>query len=303
MTLVILAAGMGSRYGGLKQLDPMTENGEFIIDFSIYDAKRAGFDRVCFIIKKENEELFKETVGKRMEKQMEVVYAYQELSMLPAGYAVPEGRVKPWGTGHALLCARDAVGDDCMMVLNADDFYGADSFFSMAEFLKNAGEGQFAMSGFILKNTLTENGSVSRGICEIDPEGYLLSVTERTKIYRDAAGNTVFEEDGKVFPTDENSCVSMNCWGFTPDIFRILEEEFGLFLKADGEDPSIDPLKREFYLPKCVDTAMKKGRCHVKVLPSHSKWYGVTYPEDKPKVAASIKEMIRKGEYPKALFS
>ncbi|MBP3322450.1 MAG: NTP transferase domain-containing protein [Clostridia bacterium] len=298
MTLVILAAGMGSRYGGLKQLDPMTKNGEFILDFSVFDAKSAGFDKVVFIIKEEMQELFAETVGNRISKQIEVAYAYQKPDALPAGYAVPEGRVKPWGTGHALLCAKEAVGKDSMMVINADDFYGRETFKAISAFLKeNKGKNAYCMAGYILKNTLTENGSVSRGICEVDGEGYLKGITERTKIYRAEDGNVVFMEEDVLYPTDENGYCSMNCWGFTPAIFAELEEGFAEFLAGDG-----DPIKREFYLPSAVDRAMKKGRCTVSVLPTEAKWYGVTYPEDKAFVMSSIRELIDGGVYPDGLF-
>lgn len=300
MTLVILAAGMGSRYGGLKQLDPMTEKGEFILDFSVFDAKSAGFDKIVFIIKREMEELFRETVGNRISRQIEVSYAYQSVNDLPQGHSVPEGRVKPWGTGHALLCAKDAVGDDTMMVINADDFYGRETFAAIGSFLKKTDKSgsDFCMGGYILKNTLTENGSVSRGICVVDEKGYLQNITERTKIYRAADGQVVFEEDGVLTPTDEKGYCSMNCWGFTPAIFDYLEKGFEAFLSCSEGDP----IKREFYLPACVDSAMKAGKCSVSVLPTEAKWYGVTYPEDKEYVVSSIKALIESGAYPNGLF-
>lgn len=300
MTLVILAAGMGSRYGGLKQLDPMTEKGEFILDFSVFDAKKAGFDKIVFIIKKEMEELFRETVGNRISKQIEVSYAYQSVNDLPAGYTVPEGRVKPWGTGHALLCAREAVGNDTMMVINADDFYGRETFEAIGGFLKAADkkESAFCMAGYVTKNTLTENGSVSRGICVVDEKGYLTGIAERTKIFRKEDGQVVFEEEGVLTPIDENGCCSMNCWGFTPAIFSYLEEGFHAFLSSNEGDP----VKREFYLPVCVGNTMKEGKCSVSVLPTDAKWYGVTYPEDKEYVVSSIKALIAGGVYPNGLF-
>ena len=301
MTLVILAAGMGSRYGGLKQLDPMTEKGEFILDFSVFDAKRAGFDKVVFIIKKEMEELFKKTVGNRISKQIEVAYVYQEMdALLPEGFTIPEGRVKPWGTGHALLCAKDAVGDDPFMVINADDFYGKEAYEAIAGFLKKADpkKNDFCMAGYVLKNTLTENGSVSRGVCVVDEQGYLTRITERTKIYRDEQDKVVYEEDGTRYPTDENGYCSMNCWGFTSGMFAFLEEGFAAFLKNEQGDP----LKKEFYIPFCVDDAMKAGGCTVSVLPTPAKWYGVTYPQDKEYVVSSIKSLIDTGAYPNGLF-
>lgn len=300
MTLVILAAGMGSRYGGLKQLDPMTEKGEFILDFSVFDAKRAGFDKIVFIIKKEMEELFRETVGNRISRQIEVAYAYQSLTDIPEGFSVPEGRVKPWGTAHALLCAKEAVGEDSMMVINADDFYGKETFEAIGSFLKNADKkgSDFCMAGYILKNTLTENGSVSRGICVVNEKGCLTGITERTKIYRTEEGQVVFEEEGALTPTDENGYCSMNCWGFTSKIFSFLEESFKAFLSSSAGDP----LKRECYLPACVDSAMKAGNCTVSVLPTNAKWYGVTYPEDKAYVMSSIRALVENGSYPNGLF-
>ncbi len=300
MTLVILAAGMGSRYGGLKQLDPITGHGEFILDFSVFDAKRAGFDKVVFIIKKETEELFRETVGNRIAKQIKVEYVYQSTEMLPAGAPRYPERVKPWGTGHALLCAKEAVGEDNLMVINADDFYGKEAYTAVASFLEKTPKGseKFCMAGFVLKNTLTESGSVSRGICESTSSGELLSVTERTKIYRTNDGRVVYEEDGVQYPVSENAYVSMNCWGFTSKIFSFLEEGFLKFLGNAVGDMS----KKEFYLPFCVDDAMKKGLCSVKLLPTGSKWYGVTYPGDKPKVVAAVSALCNGQDYPDGLF-
>ncbi len=299
MKLVVLAAGMGSRYGGLKQLDPMTENGEVIVDFSVYDAILAGFDEVVFIIKKENQEIFDETVKKRMEGKIKVTFAYQDISMLPEGYTVPEGRVKPWGTGHALLCAKEAIGDDCFAVINADDFYGRDTYMKIGKFLKENkdNKGAFCMGGFILKNTLTENGTVSRGICKTDDNNYLVSIVERTKIQR-VDGETVFFEDGVMYPTDENGYASMNCWGFTSKVFDFLGEYFKDFLdtKTGNEE------KKEFYLPAAVGKGMENGLCTVKVLPTDAKWYGVTYAEDKPFVKSSIRGHIESGEYPDGLW-
>ena len=301
MTLVILAAGMGSRYGGLKQLDPMTKHGEFILDFSVFDAKRAGFDKVVFIIKKENEELFRQTVGDRIGRQIEVSYAYQSTDMLPAGYVVPEGRVKPWGTGHALLCAKEAVGSDKMMVINADDYYGPQAFALAADFLRktDASSSDFCMIGYIMKNTLTENGSVSRGVCRTDKDKYLVGIDERTRIYRRGDGQVVYEEEGVCTPINEDGYASMNCWGFTPRIFDFLERDFIEFLDTGAKDPSN---KKEFYLPGCVGTELKRGNCRVKVLATGDKWYGVTYPEDKPGVVAAVSGMVASGLYPDGLF-
>ena len=300
MTLTILAAGMGSRYGGLKQLDPMTQNGEFIIDFSIFDALRAGIDRVVFIIKKENEALFRETVGDRVAEHIKVEYAYQDLAMLPEGFSAPEGRVKPWGTGHALLCAKEVIGDDNFVVINADDFYGAETFRVMGDFLSSQSTDgtEYAMAGYILKNTLTENGSVSRGLCETEPDGRLHRIVERTKIYRNGEGQTVYLENDVEYPTDENGVASMNCWAFTPRIFEELEARFLEFLHYIE-----DPQKSEFYLPVAVNKSMEAGRCCVRVLLTPAQWYGVTYPEDKEKVTASIRAMVEGGKYPFRLWT
>ncbi|MBQ8310056.1 MAG: nucleotidyltransferase [Clostridia bacterium] len=302
MTLVILAAGMGSRYGGLKQLDPMTDFGNFIIDFSIYDALRAGFDKVVFIIKEENLELFRETIGNRIEEKINVSYAFQKIDDLPVGYSVPEGRTKPWGTGHAVHCVRDIVKEN-FAVINADDFYGRDTFVQLAKHLKTAdsanGMAHHCMVGFALGNTLTENGTVSRGECDVSADGMLNSVTERTKIMKKETCAAYLNDDGETW-TDIpfETIVSMNCWGFTPDLFRHLEAEFAAFLSDLGSNS----LKAEFYLPAAVDAQQKAGLCDVKVYPTTSLWQGVTYAEDKERVKAAIKALIASGEYPERLW-
>lgn len=298
MTLVILAAGMGSRYGGLKQLDPITDHGEFIIDFSIFDAIRAGFDRVVFIIKKENAELFHETVGSRVEKHIKVAYCYQGLDAIPAGCSIPEGREKPLGTGHAVLCAADVVKDN-FAVINADDFYGREAFEMLASHLRNAKEGDCCMVGYRLKNTLSENGSVSRGECCVDEKGNLTSVTERTKI-TPAGDHAVYTDDGQDIPLSLDTVVSMNCWGLTPDIFVKMGARFKAFMEA--LPTSVNPLKQEFYLPFAVEDIMKSGEASVKVYNTDAIWYGVTYKEDKPAVVAGIREMIVNGIYPAGLW-
>ena len=298
MTLVILAAGMGSRYGGLKQLDPITDHGEFIIDFSIFDAIRAGFDRVVFIIKKENAELFHETVGSRVEKHIKVAYCYQGLDAIPAGCSIPEGREKPLGTGHAVLCAADVVKDN-FDVINADDFYGREAFEMLASHLRNAKEGDCCMVGYRLKNTLSENGSVSRGECCVDEKGNLTSVTERTKI-TPAGDHAVYTDDGQDIPLSLDTVVSMNCWGLTPDIFVKMGARFKAFMEA--LPTSVNPLKQEFYLPFAVEDIMKSGEASVKVYNTDAIWYGVTYKEDKPAVVAGIREMIANGIYPAGLW-
>ncbi len=303
MTLVILAAGMGSRYGGLKQLDPMTDAGDFIIDFSIYDAIRAGFDKVVFIIKEENLELFRETVGNRVAEKIDVSYAFQKSDDLPAGFGVPEGRVKPWGTGHAIYCVRDIVKEN-FAVINADDFYGRDTFMQLAKHLKDAGSdsgvAHHCMVGFALGNTLTENGTVSRGQCCVDPDGMLESVTERTKIMKKENCAAYLADDEETWvdlPFD--TIVSMNCWGFTPDLFTHLESGLKSFLSDLGDNP----LKAEYYLPAAVDEQQKAGVCDVKVYPTSSLWQGVTYAEDKARVKAAIATMIASGEYPAKLWN
>ncbi|MBQ2734379.1 MAG: nucleotidyltransferase [Clostridia bacterium] len=302
MTLVILAAGMGSRYGGLKQLDPMTDAGNFIIDFSIYDALLAGFDHIVFIIKEENLTLFRESIGSRIEKRVKVTYAFQDVRDLPNGYELPEGRVKPWGTGHAILCVRDVVKDN-FAVINADDFYGRDTFMQLANHLRKAstedGVAHHCMVGFRLGNTLTENGTVSRGHCRVDENGMLQSVTERTKIMKKDTCAAYLADDGEAWvdlPFD--SIVSMNCWGFTPDLFDRLEDDFVGFLSNLGDNSQ----KAEFYLPSAVDLQRRAGLCDVKVYPTRSVWQGVTYPEDKARVKAAIRAMIDAGDYPASLW-
>lgn len=295
MTLVILAAGMGSRYGGLKQIDPITDNGKFIIDFSVYDAIASGFNKVVFVIKKENLEVFRDTIGKRFEDKIEVKYVFQSLDDLPEGFSVPEGRVKPWGTAHALLAARDEVKDS-FAVINADDFYGRNAYKLISEHFAEmkAGEcGNYCMVGYILENTLTENGTVSRGICRTDENGELIDVTERTKIAR-AGDIAVSVENGEEIRIPLDAVASMNCWGFTPEIFGGVMEGFKNFLSQ----PHADELKCEYYLPFAITELMGEGKCTVKVYSSEDAWYGVTYAEDKEKVKASIKALLDGGVYP-----
>ena len=299
MTLVILAAGMGSRYGGLKQIDPITEHGEFIIDFSVYDAIRNGFDKVVFVIKEENLEEFRATIGKRFESKIAVEYAFQSLMDLPDGFSVPEGRTKPWGTAQALLAARHIVKEP-FAVINADDFYGASAYGLLANHFAREKEhgntAEYCMVGYVLENTLTENGTVSRGICKVGEDGYLIDVTERTSI-RQKGEAAVYEENGSetVLPLD--SIASMNCWGFTPDVFDGVLEGFRTFLSNLGDNP----LKCEYYLPFAVRELMEQGKCVVRVYASDSAWYGVTYHEDKEHVKQSILALKRDGVYPEQL--
>ena len=298
MTLVILAAGMGSRYGGLKQIDPITDQGEFIIDFSVFDAIRSGFDKVVFVIKEENLDEFRATIGKRFESRIAVEYAFQKLDDLPDGFAVPEGRTKPWGTAQALLAARHIVKDP-FAVINADDFYGKSAYALLASHFEKgmqSSRGEYCMVGYVLENTLTENGTVSRGICEVGTDGYLIDVTERTSISK-AGDHAVFEEDGTKTELPLDSIASMNCWGFTPDIFDGVMEGFKEFLSDLGSNPQ----RCEFYLPFAVRELMKRGRCSVKVYSSEDAWYGVTYHEDKEKVKKSILRLKMDGQYPEKL--
>ena len=304
MTLVILAAGLGSRYGGLKQLDPMTDAGNFIIDFSVYDAIRAGFDQAVFIIKRENLEQFRETIGNRIAKKIKVKYVFQDANDLPSGLKLPAGRTKPWGTGHAVWCARDLVTDN-FAVINADDFYGAETFRHLAEHLSKPNlsgiPAHHCMVGFRAGNTLTENGTVSRGVCEVGADGRLIRVTERTKVEKRESGAAYLEDDGTTWtemPFD--TIVSMNCWGFTPDLFRHLETELRGFYEAAVPT---NPLKCEFYLPFAVQAQMEAGLCDVAVYPTESVWQGVTYQEDKPHVKAAIADLIANGEYPADLWA
>lgn len=300
MTLVILAAGMGSRYGGLKQVDPISDSGEFIIDFSIYDAIKAGFDKVVFVIKKENYDIFKETVGARIEKKIKVEYAFQDMEDIPGEFTVPEGRVKPWGTAHAVLSAKKYVNDN-FAVINSDDFYGRDAFIKLAEHFehyKKGGNGKShcSMVGYILDNTLTENGTVSRGECSVDENGLLLNVIERTKLKRDG-DMAAYEENGNWHKISKDTIVSMNCLGFTPDVFEYIEKGFAEFLKNMP-----DPMKSEYYIPTAIKEMIHDGIIDMKVYSTSAIWYGVTYHEDKEYVQSSIRKMISDGIYPNGLW-
>ena len=297
MTLVIMAAGMGSRFGGLKQIEPIDEYGNFIIDYSIYDAIKVGFKKVVFIIKKENYDIFRETVGKRVENLIEVEYVFQELDKLPEGYSVPEGRVKPWGTAHAILCCKDVVKEP-FGIINADDYYGVESFKTLHDFLVNCDSNTLTMVGFTLDKTLSDNGSVSRGICEVK-DGYLMDVVERKQIEKH--GDVVEYLDGdKWVKTDAKGLASMNMWGFVPEFFDYVEKEFKLFL---DEELNVNPLKCECYIPTIVDHAIKDGSYKTLMLSSDEKWYGVTYAEDKESVKAGIKSLLDSDKYPDVLWN
>ena len=293
--LVVMAAGMGSRFGGMKQIAPVGPHGEIILDYACYDAIRAGYEKIVFVIKKENEDLFRETAGDRISRKAEVFYAFQEQT-LPRGFRIPEGRVKPWGTGHAVLAAAPFI-DAPFTVTNADDYYGPAAYRMMAEQLRS-GSGEAAMVGYALKNTVTENGSVSRGVCERDGGGHLIRVTEKTKIEKRKNAIVSVEEDGEK-PLDPETVVSMNFWGFMPEMLDSFQEYFEEFLRK--ELPR-NPLKAEFYLPSAAQALIDSGRARVKVLTSPDAWHGVTYREDRDEVARALKSMHDAGRYPEKLF-
>ena len=301
--LVIMAAGMGSRYGGLKQIDTVDEEGDKIIDFSIYDANRAGFGKVIFVIKEENREAFEEAVVKRLNGKIETEFAYQKLEDIPKGFEIPEGREKPWGTAQAVIAAKDLI-DGPFAVINADDFYGREAYEKMAQFLKETEDDEkyrYAMVGFVLKNTLTDNGYVSRGICRVTEGNYLEDVVERTRIERDGEKAKFSEDDGRTWTglTGEET-VSMNFWGFGKSILPELERSFKEFLTKLPE--SANPLKAECYLPSVVDSLIKSGKASAKVLESNDRWFGVTYKEDKEQVRREIEKLKKAGVYPRMLW-
>lgn len=301
--LVVMAAGMGSRYGGLKQMDPMDDAGHVILDFSVYDAMLAGFEKVIFIIKRENEEVFRECIGDRIAKRMQVTYAYQDLDALPEGYTVPEGRQKPFGTGHAVLCCKDQVNGP-FAVINADDFYGRRAFQMIYDYLSSPkeenGRYQYVMVGYIMENTLTENGHVARGVCRIDESGHLVEIHERTRIERHEDETVYTEDEGASWVTiPEGSIASMNMWGFEQNLMDELEQRFPAFLEENLSD---NPLKCEFFLPSAVQQLMEEQKAEVAVLKSEDRWYGVTYKEDKDTVMKAIADFKANGIYPKQLW-
>ncbi len=295
-TLLVMAAGMGSRYGGLKQIDPVGPAGETIIDYSIYDALRAGFGKLVFVIRQDIEQAFKETVGARFEKRVPVEYVFQELEKLPRGFSVPAGRTKPWGTTQAVLMAEGVIKEP-FAVINADDFYGAESYRVLAEYLTSGSE-DYAMVGFVLRNTLSDFGSVARGVCRVNAESYLERIEELTNIERENDGAMNTAPDGTVTRLSGNEPVSMNFWGFTPRIFSQLNEVFDGFLKRSGNE-----LKTESYVPAAVGELITAGQSRVKVLHSADPWFGVTYREDRPRVVDSIRKLVDAGKYPASLWS
>lgn len=300
--LLIMAAGMGSRYGGLKQMDPVGPDGELIIDFSLYDAWKAGFEKVVFVIKREMEEDFRALMDKKAANQLEIEYVFQELTDIPEGFTVPADRVKPWGTGHAVLAGRRTI-DGPFAVINADDFYGRQAFQHIYDFLSVAEDGEkyrFCMVGYQIENTLTENGTVARGVCSVDEKGMLQNIVERTKIQRNG-GVIQFTEDEGVTWTDlaEGTIVSMNLWGFTHSMMVELEKEFPSFLENALKN---NPQKGEYFLPFVADDLIREGKATVNVLKSTDKWHGVTYREDRENVVKALKEMKENGVYPQNLW-
>ena len=298
-TLVILAAGIGSRYGGLKQVDPIGPAGEAVLDYSVFDGWRAGFGKVVFVIRRQMEAEFRAVMSRRFENRIDVVYAFQELGDLPAGFRVPAGRQKPWGTGHALLCAeRDIPGP--FAAINADDFYGAESFKIMSEFLvansRTSTDTTYAMVGYGLDSTLSPHGTVARGLCQIDNQGWLTGIEELTGIEKTVGGARNKEPDGRYRELSGQGIVSLNLWGFTPAVFGQLKDLFARFLASSSAE------KGEFYLSSAVNTLIQQSRARVKVLPTSARWFGITYREDRPAVVENLRALVRSGAYPENLW-
>jgi len=297
MTLVIMAAGMGSRFGGLKQIEPINNNNEFIIDYSIYDAIKEGFNKVVFIIKRENYDIFRETIGKRVEPHVDVEYVFQELDKLPNGYSVPENRVKPWGTAHAILCAKDKVKEN-FAIINSDDFYGRDAFRVIADFLKNNKDiSKYAMAGYHAKNTLTENGTVKRGVCQVKDK-YLTKLIESEIDKEDGKLKATSLETGEVFYIEPSAPVSMNMFAFTPKLFDYLEEKFITFLDKNKNDLE----KCEYLIPSVIFELIEENKVSVEVLDTSAVWQGITYKEDKDELVNGIKKLTEEGLYPENLW-
>lgn len=296
MTLVIMAAGMGSRFGGLKQIEPIDNNGNFIIDYSIYDAIKCGFDKVVFIIKKENYDIFRKTIGSRIESQIKVEYVFQELDNLPDNYTVPACRVKPWGTAHAILCCKDIVKEN-FVIINSDDFYGYDAFKTISSYLNNKKDNNYAMVGYLANNTLTDNGSVKRGVCQIT-DNYLEKIIECSVERKDDAIVASPLDGSPSFTIQEETPVSMNMFAFTPEIFSYLEERFTKFL----EDNKDNIEKCEYLIPDVVYEQIKNKMVQVEVLNTSARWYGITYKEDKESLVKAINNLVSSGQYPNNLW-
>jgi NDP-sugar pyrophosphorylase family protein len=295
-TLLVLAAGMGSRYGGLKQIDPIGPNGETIIDYSVYDALRAGFTKLVIAIRHDIEQPFKQLVATRFASHIPVQYVFQELASLPPGFSVPPGRTRPWGTAHAVLMAADAIHTP-FAVINADDFYDAESYRLLAQHLQSPAP-TYAMAGFILRNTLSEFGAVSRGVCQVTADGFLQSIVEQKNIEREGAYIRGTNAAGQVAILSGDEVVSMNMWGFTPQVFQHLREHFQRFLALHGSE-----LNLECYLPSVINELVSAGQARVKVLPTNAAWFGVTYRQDRPRVVENIMRLIHEGSYPQRLWS
>jgi dTDP-glucose pyrophosphorylase len=293
--LLVLAAGMGNRYGGLKQVDPVGPGGEIIIDYSIYDALRAGFGKVVFVIRKDIEQAFKQAVGARFERHIAVEYVFQELDKLPLGFSVPAGRTKPWGTLHAVLMAAEAI-DEPFAVINADDFYGSEGYRMLAQYLQS-GAADHAMVGFVLHNTLSDFGAVSRGVCRVDDNDFLQGIVELTNIERDGVHAKNIDSTGWISTLSGDEVVSMNMWGFAPRVFGQFGEHFQTFLELDGSDA-----QAESYVPSAVNELVLTGQARVKVLRTNDSWAGVTYREDHPRVVQTIRRLIDRGNYPNRLW-
>jgi dTDP-glucose pyrophosphorylase len=295
-SLLVLAAGMGSRYGGLKQIDPVGPSGETIMDYSIYDALRAGFGKIVFVLRKEIEAAFRQTIATRFEHRIAIDYVFQELDGLPPGFSVPDGRTKPWGTTQAVLAATGAVREP-FAVINADDFYGAESFRVLAAHLQSATT-DYAMIGFVLRNTLSDFGAVARGVCQVDEHGFLKSIVEMTNIARDGSQAKSTDSTGKVSQLSGDEIVSMNMWGFMPEVFAQLEQVFQEFLETHGSD-----LRAESYLPNAVNRLIDSGQARVCVVPTAGSWFGVTYRQDRERVVESIARLVQAGFYPERLWA
>ncbi len=295
-TLLVLAAGLGSRYGGLKQIDPVGPDGETIMDYSIYDARRAGFNKVVFVIRKEIEQPFRQTIGARFEKRIAVEYVFQEIGKLVPGHQVPAGRTKPWGTTHAILMAANTIRQP-FAVINSDDFYGAESYRMLAHHLQS-GTPDYAMVGYVLRQTLSEFGAVARGVCQVDADGYLREIVELKGIERDAGHAINTDAEGNVTKLTGDETVSMNMWGFTPHVFRQLDEQFQIFLKLKSAD-----VNAECYIPSTVNDLISSRQARVRVLHSGEPWFGVTYREDRQRAVETIRRLIESGSYPRRLWS
>jgi len=302
LTLVVMAAGIGSRYGGLKQIDPVGPSGEVVLDYSVFDALRAGFDRVVFIIRKDIEDAFRDRIGRRIERAADTAYVFQSLEALPPGFALPPDRKKPWGTAHAILAAKDAVPSP-FLAINADDYYGRTAFEAMAGFLAaNTGRGtalEFAMVGYRLENTLSEHGTVARGVCTATPDRFLVGIRELLKVRRFPDGIMHTENDVDWLPLAPASWTSMNCWGFTTALFGELERRFPEFLRARAADIA----KAEFLIPEVVGELLREKRARVKILPTRERWFGVTYPEDRPAFREAVLGLVETGLYPRDLWA